>query len=221
MVLGFLPGVLGKFRCQLLDYKFLKQISDSSSTNPDGSVLECKARSVAILRWIIEIRNTARSKAPEHIRVIRLPASVVSLANHRISDRIQRSRWCAADSFVKITRILFQQRRQDGGANKRSRHRIGVASAEAFSISLCALPIFAEVILRLFHSRSTSHKYESEWIDYCLPGKLELLLRGEWNCVGDIADIEIWQDSEYPLLLFNLDLLFGKLTPLFFRFRRR
>jgi hypothetical protein len=68
---------------------------------------------------------------------------------------------------------------------------------------LRALPVSPEVVLRLFNSRRAADKHEWEWIHHRSPGKLELLFRGE----GDgVTDIEIWEDAEPALLLFNLDL---------------
>src|SRR5208337_5121418 len=51
--------------------------------------------------------------------------------------------------------------------------------------------------------------------------KLELLLRGEGNCAGDVDDVEIWNDANHTLLLFNLDLLFCHLDLVFCHFARR
>src|ERR1017187_8242611 len=206
--LGFGWGVPRNFRCQVPDDKFLKQIGDGIFVNPDCCVFECQPHSIAILRWIVEIGNSSRRKVSEDIRVICLPASIVSLTDNCIHDRIHDPGWRATPAFVKITRILFKKRWQYGRSDERRRSHVSIAGSESFSITFRALPISSEVILRLLNSRSASHKYEGEWIHHRLPGKVELLLRVERHCIGEVADIKIWEVAEHALLLFNLDLLF-------------
>src|SRR5208282_29556 len=114
----------------------------------------------------------------------------------------------AAGSLVEITGILLQERWQDGTSNERARNDVAIGGTVALCITLCALPISTEVILRLLNSCNGPIEEQRKRIHCRLPGKLELLLRGEGNCIEDVADIEIWNDAKHTLLLFNLDLLF-------------
>ncbi len=50
---------------------------------------------------------------------------------------------------------------------------------------------------------------EGDGIEECLPSKLELLLCCERDGVGDVADVEVWDEAEDALLLLGLDLGLG------------
>src|ERR1700735_1001381 len=144
-------SMIRKVRRQLRDNELLNQIGDGSPANPDSLVLEHQPRS-AILRWVVKIRDTAGSQAPENPRIIELPASVVTFANHCIGDRVQNPRPRRSGSLVEITRILFHQCRQQCSSQDRARNHVGVGRAVALSIPLSALPIFAELIFCLLPS---------------------------------------------------------------------
>src|SRR4029077_15546105 len=69
--------------------------------------------------------------------------------------------------------------------------------------------IAAEIILSLLNSSDDGDHSEGDGIDRHPPGKLELLPGIEGNCMVVVGDIEIWNDTEHPLFLLILDLLFG------------
>src|SRR5882762_5409647 len=190
------------------DDKLLQKVDRGSLANPDERVFKRQFQSIAILRWIVEIGDTASGEASKDTRVICLPVSIVALANDGIGDRIQDPRALAAGSLVEITGILLQQRRQYGAPDECAGNKVGVGSAEALSIALCALSISAEIVFRLLKSRRGPNHSEAHWIHRGLPGQLELLLRGERNCMVVIADVEIWDDAQHSLLLLFLDLIF-------------
>jgi hypothetical protein len=62
--LGLRRPMVGKIRRQLRDKKFLNQIGDRSSADPDSLVFKYQSRA-AIFRRVIKVRNTARSETPE------------------------------------------------------------------------------------------------------------------------------------------------------------
>src|SRR5277367_6288835 len=129
--------------------------------------------------------------------------SVVALANYRVGKGIQNPRSLAPASFVKISRILFQQRWQNSGANERTRNRIGVACAVSFRITFCTLPVSAEVILRLLDAGNPTHQYEGYWINHRFPRDLKFLPGAEGTRIGAVTDITFWDDAQHTLLLFQ------------------
>src|SRR5208282_1231073 len=153
--------------------------------------------------------ETAGSQASQNVRVIRLPVTIVALADEGIGDGVQGARLGGAGALIEIARILFQKGRQDGGADEGAVDGVGITGAEALAVALCALTISGEVILRLLNSGNASDKDDGEGIENGLPGKLELLPRVERCGIGDVGDIEIGKNAEDTLLLLNLDLLFG------------
>ena len=133
---------------------------------------------------------------------------VIAFADHRIRNRIQNPRPFAASSLVKISWILFQQRRENCTANQRTSRRGRVCRSIAFCISLCALPITRKIILRLLYARDCSRDSKSHRINHRSPGQLKFLLGRKWRSVGNIADIVIRDEAERPLLLLFLNLFF-------------
>src|SRR5580698_9178133 len=86
--------------CQPSDDKFLKEIGCSCFSNFDERIFERQCRSIAVLRWIVQVGNTACGDASEDAGVIRLPASVIALANHGIGNRVEKARSLTAASLV-------------------------------------------------------------------------------------------------------------------------
>src|SRR5260370_16467267 len=109
--------------------------------------------------------------------------------------------------------ILFQERWQDGASDDRACNKVPVGGAIALCIALCALSISTEIISRLLNPRNDPIHSERDRIHCRLPGKLELLLGGERNCIVDVADIEIWNEAEHTLLLLILDLILSHFAP--------
>src|SRR5260370_21477638 len=90
------------------------------------------------------------------MRVVRLPVTVVPLANHGIGNRIQHPRSLTPASLIEITWVLLQERRQYGSSDIRACNKVRVGIALALSITLCALSISAEIDLSLLNSRTRS-----------------------------------------------------------------
>src|SRR5260370_15971321 len=147
------------------------------------------------------------------MRVVRLPVTVVPLSNQRIGNRIQPPRSLTPASLIEITWVLLQERRQYGSSDIRACNNVRVGSAVALSITLCALSISAEIVLRLLNSRNRSGHSEADRVHGSFPRKLALLLRAQRHCVAVVADIPIGNDAEHPLLLLRLDLIFRQCDP--------
>src|ERR1039457_3806527 len=158
--------MVSKFWRQFPNNKFLKQVIDGGYANPDGGIFQRQSRSIAILLWIVEIGKAAGRQASEDVGVVWLPAAIVTLADHRIGDRIERPGSLAAGSLVKIARILLQKRWQYGGSDERAGYHVGIAGAEALCVTLSALSISGEVILRLLNSGSACDHHQGEGIHY-------------------------------------------------------
>src|SRR5207247_4889222 len=120
--------------------------------------------------------------------VVGLPVSVVALADHSVSQCIEGPRSSAAGSFVKIPRILFEDRGQYGVADHVGEEKVSVGGGVTLGVARCVLSVAAEIIIRLLNPRCDSSCCEGDWIEVGLPGELELLLRGERRWVGDVAD---------------------------------
>jgi len=82
---------LGRFRVDFRTIKLLEDTGDGTFTEPGQRGSEHQARSIAIARWVIEIGDPSCSKAPENIRAICLPSSVVALADKRTGKGVQNS----------------------------------------------------------------------------------------------------------------------------------
>jgi len=78
--LGLGWGASREIRCQLRDNKFLKDIGYSRFPNPDQCGREHQSDSVAIVRWIVEIRDSPGGEISEDAGVIHLPAPILTLA---------------------------------------------------------------------------------------------------------------------------------------------
>src|SRR5207253_4739051 len=126
--------------------------------------------------------------------------SVVAFADHRIGDCVQQPRPFAPGSFVEIARILFQQRWQYRASDQSTGRHVAVSRGVPLGVALCALPISAEIILRLLQSGNGSSQAEGHRISHALPGQLELLPRNKRSRVWNIAHIEIRNETERALL---------------------
>ena len=75
---------------QFADDKLLQDVVGGVSANPDERVFKGH-RHIAIALWIIEIRDAARRQASENGGVTGLPVAVVTLADHRVSQRVEHA----------------------------------------------------------------------------------------------------------------------------------
>ena len=74
------------------------------------------------IRWrIVGIRESSGGQVTAYSRVVRLPPSVVSLANEWAGKCVDSARPICARALVEIARVLVQERRQDGAAD----HNVG------------------------------------------------------------------------------------------------
>src|SRR5690348_3415580 len=126
--------------------------------------------------------------------------SVVAFTNHRIGNRIQEPRSLTTVSFVEIAGILPKERRQYGASDIRACNKVSVGGAVPLSITLRALSISAEIVLRLLNSGNSPGHPEGDGIHGGLPGKLELLLCAKRDCIMVVTDVEIWNHAEHALL---------------------
>src|ERR1700726_290938 len=156
-------------RRQLPDDEFLQDIGGGGCADADPGVFKDQ-RGAAIFRRIVEIGNSARGDAAEDVRVIRLPALVIALADKRIRDGVQDPRMRAPGSLVKIARILFQDRRKNGAADERAYGQVGIRRAVALSVTFRALSISAESVLRLLNSCDGPRQYKGHRVDGAPPG---------------------------------------------------
>src|SRR5690242_21440442 len=100
--------------------------------------------------------------------------AVVAFADDCVGQRVENPRPPHAGSLVKISRVLFKKRRQDGAADERAGHGVGVRCAEAFSVALGALPVSAERVRSLLDRKSTrlnSSHMSISYAVFCLKKK--------------------------------------------------
>ena len=100
---------------------------------------------------------------------------------------------------------MFQDGRQDGAADVGANDKVAVSGPVALCVALRALPIAAEIVLRLFNSRDDAIHCKTDWIDGGFPGQLKFLPGGQRGCVGDVADVEVRKHAKDALLFFDLD----------------
>lgn len=132
--------------------------------------------------------------------------TVVAFADDCVGDGVENSRARGASPLVEVSRILFEDCRENDAPEQRAARKVGVRSAVSLAVALCALTISGELVDRLLDSRGGANQDECYRIDGVSKGKLEFLPRIERRGVLDIADIEIGNDAEDALLLFGFDL---------------
>src|SRR5262245_52198746 len=112
-------------RSQFANDKFLEEIDSGSGGKSEACVFQHQSCPTITLR-VIEVGNAACGEAAEDGGVVRLPVSIVALADERIGERIKHSRMFASAPFVKVSRILLEERRQQGAANECVAQEVGV-----------------------------------------------------------------------------------------------
>src|SRR5205085_1708683 len=193
---------------QLADDKFLQEAGGGAGANGNQGVLKTHGR-IAIGFRIVQIGEAACGEAAEHRGVIGLPVSIVAFTDKRRGNGIKKPGAPCAGPFIEVPWVLFQDRRQDGPADKRADGRVGVRRAVALGVALRALAIAAEGVGRLLNSGNGSRQAKVDGIDGGLPRELKFLFRVERSGGGVISDIKIGNDAEDALLLFILNLGFG------------
>ena len=88
---GFAGSCFVNLRCEPPHHKFVQEIRNRASTNPDRPVLECQLCTVSILRRVLTIGNSCRREMPENSRVIWLPVSIILFADYRIGERVENA----------------------------------------------------------------------------------------------------------------------------------
>src|ERR1022692_2219569 len=109
--------------------KFLENTGNAAFGNSDQRSPHQQTRT-AIAGWIVRIGEPGRGKAADNCRVIQLPLLVVSLADHRVPDRVEKSLLGRSRALVEVAWILFQQRWQNRAVDKRAKKNVAVKRAE-------------------------------------------------------------------------------------------
>src|ERR1700720_208098 len=198
--------VLRKIRGDFPDDEFLDEIGGGGGADADGGVLEYQSGAAIVVR-IVGVGDAAGDDAAGKRGVGRLPASVIALEDHRHGDGVESPRTVAACSFIEVARILFQKRRQNCAADERAGDEVREPGGVALSVTLRALPVSAEGVLRLLDAGNRANQYERDGIGRGLPGQLEFLPGPQRDGVGIVGDVEIREHAEHALLflLLNLD----------------
>src|SRR5262245_31848582 len=72
--------------------KLLSHMADGAAGNADRGVLEHEPRAPSIFLGVVEVRDGSRRQASEDSRVVRLPPSVVALADDAAGQRVEDPR---------------------------------------------------------------------------------------------------------------------------------
>src|SRR5271166_3447807 len=131
---------------------------------------------------------------------------IVPFANKRVRHGIENPGSLAAGSFVEVARILLEKRWHHRATDKRSRKNIGVSRPVALCIALHTLSVRAPTVRRLVNSRQHPDPGKRDRVARRFPGKLKLLFGAERSGISVVADKEIRDEPEHPLLLLFLDL---------------
>src|SRR4029077_1950895 len=199
--------MLGEVGGDFSDDEFLDEIGGGGGANADGGVLEYQGGTAIVLR-IVGVGNAAGDEAGGKGGGGRLPASIVALEDHRHGDGVESPRAVAARSFIEVARILFQERRQNRAADERAGDEIREPGSVALSVTLRAMPVSAEGVLRLLDAGNRANQYERDGIGRALPGQLEFLPGPQRDGVGIVSDVEIREHAEHALLFLLLNLHF-------------
>ena len=86
---------------QSANEEFLEEIADPRAANTNQRIFESQHRSTSVARRIVEVRDSTGGHASQYAGIIRLPAAVVTFADHCIRQRIQNSRSRAASCLCR------------------------------------------------------------------------------------------------------------------------
>ena len=162
--------------------KFLNDVHGGRFSDADQRVFKRQFGAVAILRRVIKVRDAARRQAADDCRIIRLPAAVIAFADHRVGDRVAHALAHRAGSFVKIARVLLQQRWQNRAADKSASDHISVRRAVSPAVSRRALAVSVEIVFRLLHAGDGAGKCKGDRVHARLHASLNF-----WRDVSGTA----------------------------------
>jgi len=98
--------------------ELLEQIADAISHGIQQPMLDGHDSAVAVALRVVGVGDGARGHVGQYTRIVRLPFAVIAAAIESSADRVKYPRDEAAGAFVEVARILVQQRRKDGTAQK-------------------------------------------------------------------------------------------------------
>src|SRR5260370_34923624 len=90
-----------------LDEELLEQRTHCTRASTDQRIPDRQLRPLTIARRIVHVRNSRRRQITQHIGVVRLPAPIVSLAEHYARDSMKRPRPDTSRAVVQIPLILL------------------------------------------------------------------------------------------------------------------
>src|ERR1700735_2780328 len=135
-----------------LDEELLEEASDRSTRGTDEGVADGEASTVSVRGGIVDVRDPSGSEVAEDVGVVGLPFPVVAFADDDGGDGIQGARGDGTCAFVEVARVLMEDGGEDCATDKGTDDSVAVRGAKAFCITLCALPISIEGVIRLLNS---------------------------------------------------------------------
>jgi len=137
--------------------KLLCKAADQPLAGTDEKIPKHYPRT-AIRCRIVGIRKGSRGQFATYARVVWLQMAVVSPANERAGECVERTRLICARALVKIARILMQERWQNGAANHNVGKAVSGARAQALTVALRTLNIVGDVCSLLDAGKPISPK---------------------------------------------------------------
>jgi hypothetical protein len=197
-------GVGGEFA----DEEFLDDVLDAGYADADGGAFGDDAYAAAVGGGVVGVGEAVGHGAAEDAGVVGLPVVVVSFADDGIGEGVEDAGLDGAIGFEEVAGILLEEGGQYGVAEQGAGEEGSVGGGVAFAEALCAFSPVVDIV-GLLDSGGDSIEYEGDGIDHGAEGELVFLPGLERDGVGDVADVEVGEDAEDSLLLFEVDLGFG------------
>src|SRR5215469_2377696 len=148
--------------CKFAQNKLLRQTSEVMQThvNPEGlEHVPC----ITIRTWVVSGGDGISNQTAAHLRIVRLPCPVVSLADKRGQHGVAGPRPLRSRALVIIARVLMEQGWQNGVADQASGCGINEASTQPFAVSFGPLPPFMRIVAGLLHPGPGGRAGEEHW----------------------------------------------------------
>src|SRR6185312_14525690 len=124
---------------ELRPHKLAQQIRRRRPTDFDEPVFHDQRRAAIALR-VIQVRDGARGKVREDVRITKLLMAVIAAAHDALLRGIGSARREAAGALVEIARVLVKDRRKQRLAEDAAVKPIRVSRGIALAVTLGALP---------------------------------------------------------------------------------
>src|ERR1700722_18300122 len=158
---------------------------------------------------IIQCGNLSRSQTTQNVGIVGLPVPVITLADERGSDGVERSRADAAGTFIEVARVLMKDGLHDHMPKDDAADVVRILGPETLSVALHPLAKFGIFVAPELESRTDPGVGDHYRIANGFPAEMKFLRSSQWSCVRCIANEEIRKEAQKALFLLSFQLLRG------------